>query len=295
MNELKHKYRPEYPKDFIGKTQQAVAKVILQGSQPNWQTILFTGPTGTGKTSLAMAWFAHFNVQYRQFNCADLGVKDINEITGWFGLSPMTGTFNGYLFDELHLLPEKARKALLVPLENLPPHILIAATSSAANKIAREVRDRFEPFELTRLSVANINERIKFICEKENLEITDDQIRTIIQNADGSLRSVDNDLSKVKMGLPLDQQFDPQTEPILRLIYGGSSLRKVFQASKEVTGHASVLIGIFAYAVKVLSSEKASDEQIIKSLNIINALGKGGNLKYIDEYQYYYLITQLLR
>ena len=207
---LYRKYRPKTFEDVIG--QKTIIKT-LENSIVNdriTHAYLFTGPRGTGKTSIAKIFARVINCQNRENftpcnNCVSCtqkqnidiiemdaasnnGVDEIREIRDKVNLVPSFGKYKVYIVDEVHMLSNQAFNALLKTLEEPPSHVIFILATTEPHKIPETILSRCQRYDFKKISENDIVERIKYICKEENIEIDEDAIKLIAKVSDGGLR-----------------------------------------------------------------------------------------------------------
>ncbi len=209
-------YRKYRPCDFDDVTGQEVIIKTLQNAIINNKishAYLFTGPRGTGKTSIA-------KILAKTVNCLDLngympcnkcvcctqienkqstdiieidaasnnGIDEIREIRNKVNLVPSTGKYKVYIIDEVHMLTTGAFNALLKTLEEPPAHVIFILATTEPHKIPATILSRCQRFDFKRISNNQLVERLKFIIDKENINIDDEAITEIARLSDGGMR-----------------------------------------------------------------------------------------------------------
>ena len=207
---LYRKYRPKTFEDVVG--QKVIIKT-LENSITNDRishAYLFTGPRGTGKTSIAKIFAKVINCHNRQNftpcnNCVSCtqtqnidiiemdaasnnGVDEIREIRDKVNLVPTFGKYKVYIVDEVHMLSNQAFNALLKTLEEPPSHVIFILATTEPYKIPETILSRCQRYDFKKISESDIFERIKYICKEEKIEIEDEAIELIAKVSDGGLR-----------------------------------------------------------------------------------------------------------
>lgn len=220
-------YRKYRPSNFANVVGQDVVVDILKNSIINNKishAYLFTGPRGTGKTSIAKI-FAHavnctdFNgdICGKCFNCVNLltndsdiieidaasnnGVDEIRALRDNSKLLPSFCKYKIYIIDEVHMLSIGAFNALLKTLEEPPSHVIFILATTEPNKIPLTILSRCQRFDFQKISIDQLISRLKYIVENENRVVSDDVLLKIAEVSDGGLRDAINLLDQA-LSLP---------------------------------------------------------------------------------------------
>lgn len=251
---LYRKYRPKTFSDVVG--QEVVIKIlknsILTGKIGH--AYIFSGPRGTGKTSIAKIFSkavncienkdgdlcGKCNVCLSDFEeeidiveidaASNNGVDEIREIRNNVKLAPSHLKYKVYIIDEVHMLSTSAFNALLKTLEEPPSNVIFILATTEFNKIPATVISRCQKFDFKKLTIKQLMDRLNYILEKENKSIKQEVIELIAVLSDGGMRDAINMLDQL---ISLDKT-DIDTDDVYNLI-GDVSENRIFELLKEIT------------------------------------------------------------
>ena len=210
---LYRKYRPTNFENVVG--QETIVKTLKNEIINNKlsHAYLFTGPRGTGKTSIAKIFAKTINcldhkngvpcekcvictqINNKQFTdiieidaASNNGVDEIREIRNKVSLVPGEGKYKVYIIDEVHMLTTGAFNALLKTLEEPPAHIIFILATTEPHKIPETILSRCQRFDFKRIADTSIVERLKCICNEEKITISDEALYEIAQISNGGMR-----------------------------------------------------------------------------------------------------------
>ena len=187
---LQQQYRPKSFKTFVGNEDVVKSlKTLLKRDDPP-KAFLFTGPGGTGKTSIARIVKKALkckDTDWKELNVADdRGIDGIRKLISDMKFTPY-GERKVFLLDEAHQLTKVAQEALLKALEEPPEymHWIICTTNPEALK--QTFKRRCHTYELESLRDADLHKLMKMILKKEKREsINTKVLEKIIELSDGS-------------------------------------------------------------------------------------------------------------
>ena len=210
---LARKYRPQTFDEVVG--QEHVTRTLknaISGGRVA-HAILFSGPRGTGKTTIARILAKAVNCESGPTpipcnacrSCKDItagrGV-DVFEIDGASNNSvdqvrelrdnsrymPAHSRFKIYIIDEVHMLSIAAFNALLKTLEEPPAHVLFFFATTEAHKIPITILSRCQRHDLRRIDIAAISQQMEALCRHEAVSISPGNLWTIARESGGSMR-----------------------------------------------------------------------------------------------------------
>ena len=234
---LARKYRPQtfdevVKQDHITRT---LKNAISAGRVAH--AILFSGPRGTGKTTVGRILAKAMNCkdgpvpvpcnqcssckEITAGNAADVfeidgasnnSVDQIRELRGNVKYMPAHSLYKIYIIDEVHMLSIAAFNALLKTLEEPPSHVMFIFATTEPRKIPITILSRCQRHDFRRIDVESISKHMEKICKKEGVEIDPQSFGLIARGANGSMRDglslLDQVISCTKGTISHDQVLD---------------------------------------------------------------------------------------
>lgn len=207
------KYRPGQFDGVIGQSHitRTLANAVSSGRLAH--AILFSGPRGTGKTTVARILAKCVNCrngpsttpcdqcrscrEITAGNSVDVfeidgasnnKVENVRELRENAKYMPAQSPYKIYIIDEVHMLSDAAFNALLKILEEPPAHVLFFFATTEPNKIPITILSRCQRHDFRRVEIDAIIDHMEGICRQENLEIGKKALGLIAREADGSIR-----------------------------------------------------------------------------------------------------------
>jgi len=210
-DELYKKYRPKRLKHVEGQERAvAVLQGLLDGNKVP-HTILLSGPSGTGKTTIARIIKRELkcsDADWQEKNCADFrGIDMVRQLRSQVGMAPMDGPCRIFYIDECHRLTGEAQDAFLKLLEDTPSHVYFLLATTEPNKLKKTILTRSTKVQLNSLDMEALQSVLRRVIKREKLDVSEEVIERISDVADGSARDALVILNQVS-GLSEDEQLD---------------------------------------------------------------------------------------
>ena len=265
-------YRPQTFEEVAG--QKHIVKTLQNALAKNKiaHAYLFCGPRGTGKTTMAKLFAKALNCERgvgticnECSNCVEImngshqdvveidaasnnGVEQVRDLIDKVNYLPIKGKYKVYIIDEVHMMTTNAFNALLKTIEEPPAHVIFILATTEPHNIIPTILSRCQRYDFTKVSDADIEERIVKILEKEHVEYDKEAVREIISLADGGVRDALSILDQV-------------------LAYSGNTLN---------VDDIYTLFGLTSVEDKIELIKFLASGDVTRALNRINAFSQGG-------------------
>lgn len=220
---LYHKHRPGDFEKVYGneKIISSLTAMVANGKCPH--VILFQGPTGCGKTTLARIVAGQLGCtgsDYREVNSSDFrGIDTAREIIKQTAYRPIESSCRVWVIDECHKLTNDAQNALLKTLEDTPQHVYFILCTTEPNKLIAAIKNRCSVYQVELLSDALMTKLIQRTVKRERDSLDAAVVEQIVSDAQGHPRQALQILEQVL-----------SVEPGLRLETAKRSAEQVSQA-----------------------------------------------------------------
>ena len=220
---LYRKYRPKTFGEIVG--QEHVVQTLRNAVISNLisHAYLFSGPRGSGKTSMARLLAKAVNcldfsgsgepcnkcsacIEFNEGKTIDLieidaasnrGIEEIRELKEGIAFSPVKLKYKVFIVDEAHQLTKEAANALLKTLEEPPSHAIFVLATTEPQKMISTIISRCQRFDFRKFTIQEILKRLDTVSKNEKVAIQKDALELIALGASGSLRDAESLLDKV--------------------------------------------------------------------------------------------------
>ena len=301
-------YRSYRPQDFKSVAGQRHVVTTLQNAiklNKVAHAYLFSGPRGTGKTSMAKIMAKALNCVHgpttepcneceickgiTKGTISDIveidaasnnGVDEIRDLRDKVKYLPSECRYKVYIIDEVHMLSQGAFNALLKTLEEPPSHVIFILATTEPHKIPATILSRCQRFDFQSLDKADIVERLQYVLNAENIKATPEAVDLIAESSEGGMRDA--------LSL-LDQSISYSTDDVISeddvlAVSGNISSQIILHMLKEALESNS------AEVLKSLGEIISDGKEIPRIINdaLLAKIGSSNSLKSAyktEEYQ----------
>jgi replication factor C small subunit len=208
---MDEKYRPTHFNEMVGNKPifDSLDKMVKNKNIPH---LLFSGPAGLGKTTAGLViineiFGSNKKLNYLEINASDENgiavVRDkIKEFAKYSNTTDMFGNeipFKIIILDEVDEFTDEAQAALRRTMEMYADRCRFILICNNIDNIIKPIKSRCTKFVFKPVTPLDIIDRVKYICDKESINITDEAMEYIIKICDGDIRSTLNMLEVAKI------------------------------------------------------------------------------------------------
>ncbi len=238
---LYRRWRAQTFAQIVG--QQAVVDTLRNAVRTERvaHAVLFVGPRGTGKTSLA-------RILAKAVNCTDLrdgdpcdacdacvtiregttldvleidaasnrGINEVRDLRDRLAYPPAHLRRKVYILDEAHQITKDAWNALLKSLEEPPPFVIFMFASTEPSGFPPAILSRLQRYDVRRLTIAEIKGKLVRILDSEGRTASADALALVARLAAGGMRDAESILDQLIATSP-DEITEPQVRELLGL------------------------------------------------------------------------------
>jgi DNA polymerase-3 subunit gamma/tau len=295
------KWRPRRFEDVVGQEHVThTLKNAMRGGRIA-HAYLFTGPRGTGKTTMARLLAKAVNcldedVAVRPCNdchiCRSInegrlmdliemdaashtGVDNVREaIRDKVGFRPSEARYKVYVIDEVHMLSTSAFNALLKTLEEPPEHVIFVLATTEPHRLLPTIVSRCQRFDFRRIPLSALVARLRYIADEEDIQITDGALQFVARASTGSARDAISLLDQLTA-----YGDEVITVERLRSVLGYSDSESVHQLVTHLCEHEiGAGLGIIQRAVEQGVEMRQFAQQVVDYVRSILLVRVGGDL-----------------
>jgi len=213
MSNFALKYRPKTLDDIIGQDhllgKEGVLLKLIEADALSHT--FFTGPPGSGKTSLARVIATMLARPFYEMNATTLKIDDLRKI-----FKEYTNALQKPLIfiDEVHRLSKNQQEVLLPFMETNAALIIGASTENPYYSLTAAMRSRSHILALNSIDNINIKEYLLSIIKLEKIHLSDDALEYLVFSSGGDVRAILNLLeSAAAIASPITVEILKQIRP----------------------------------------------------------------------------------
>ncbi len=239
---LARKYRPQSFEEVIG--QEHVTRTLMNSIQSDRvaHALIFAGPRGIGKTSVARILAKALNCKdgptttpcdkcdscheirdgvtvdvFEIDGASNRGINEIRELRENIKYMPSRSRNKIYIIDEVHMLTAEAFNALLKTLEEPPEHVIFIFATTELHKIPVTIQSRCQIYNFRRINTREIAGHLKNVCARAGTNVSEGLLWLIAREAEGGMRDALSLLDQV-IAYSEDPVTDEQVLDILGVV-----------------------------------------------------------------------------
>jgi len=300
------KYRPRKWSEVVG--QDHVVRVLRK--RRDWKTLLFYGPSGTGKTTVARIVAMWVNCEggdedvcckcqrckailnsgtpdYREENVGDSRtIEAMRGIVDWLMYKPVFLSKKVLVLDEVHNLSIGAQNLLLKVLEEPPPNVVIVLCTTKLDGVIEPLRQRCQEFDFRSVSDEELMKLLTRIVKYEPwvLDLGDEVLKRVFRESGGSPRKFLTLLERAGLGGEVIGDEEDKVKPLVDMVLSGDVMGIVRDVDKVIKDVG--LRGVIPMVVSVVTGKMrraSSFSELVKLYGVLNAMSLPTGLYAVKE------------
>ena len=202
MKSLNALYRPNDFNDVLG--HKAIIKILSKQVETGEYSncYLFCGPSGCGKTTLARIFANKINKNHGNpievDGASNNGVDNVRAIIDSANERSLDSEYKIFIIDEAHMITTQGWNAFLKCIEEPPQYTIFIFCTTDPQKLPKTIPNRCQVFNLCKISVFDITNRLETICTNNGFLFNRDALELIAMYSNGNLRQAITYLDKCK-------------------------------------------------------------------------------------------------
>lgn len=229
-------YRAYRPGSFDEVRGQPQVTDVLEKAIKNKKiahAYLFSGPRGTGKTTVARILARELKVTdkdlYEIDAASNTGVDNIRELREGVNTVPFESPYRFYIIDEAHMLSRAAWNAFLKTLEEPPAHVIFVLATTERDKVPETIQSRCEIYTFKQPTRSMLADVVIDIAKKEGNTVERSAAELVALLAEGSFRDALSILQKV-LAVSTDKKIDLEEVELVSGAPRGELVRRLLEA-----------------------------------------------------------------
>lgn len=297
------KYRPQNFSEVINQKNiiHALSNALKRGDIAH--AYLFSGPRGTGKTSVARILAKALNCQNRQAGqfepcgqcdsckainqghsldlieidaASNRGIEDARSLRENIKFPPSFSRYKIFIIDEAHQITKEAFNALLKTIEEPPEYVIFILATTEPDKFPATILSRVQRYDFKKLSLNDIIKCLVSICQKEGISFEEEALKLIALYSEGGLRDAQSLLGQ--LSVLFDKHITKESVEELMGTVSFEKLRRFidFLIKKDKEGAINFLKNIYdeGFDLEVFNKGLLSYLRKILLIKISPTLGK---------------------